>query len=437
MRELVDLIEARYPLVAQRCDEAAATWLSGEVARLEEGQSLRRSKDDIVPGLAQAVRGSGVELAEIARECGIDSTELRKKLALSRAGELMKPGEVWDLSEEELGSKLQQAAREYSLGIEDLLDGASRPSTETPINDSALPLKPKTLSAFWLLRCLICRSLRRQSYRIDFTAYVCSGFHLFREPVYACSHCLRMHLVNRQVLEVTRLSISDIPKSPAVAAWSTPFVAVVILVLFVVYMRQTGQVRGATRISVPSVFANQEHLGTEAAPFPDEAERVLGEASQLDLSATPPLLTQVPVPKFIVPSLTADASQVTDNRKRDKVAALSAQTTRETNYIRERHRSQGYQSGQQSSERPTAVNNCRQILRNERPLARYSINNAEQDGDKEAVSAAEACKRTVANLARSGNECAGLFNWFMEFQTSLTSHVNRVCHEAVRQSAVP
>jgi hypothetical protein len=45
---------------------------------------------------------------------------LRRKLALSRCGELLRPGEVWSLTDQELESKLQQAAREYSLEMEQL-----------------------------------------------------------------------------------------------------------------------------------------------------------------------------------------------------------------------------------------------------------------------------------------------------------------------------
>jgi hypothetical protein len=41
------------------------------------------------------------------------------------------------------------------------------------------------------------------------------------------------------------------------------------------------------------------------------------------------------------------------------------------------------------------------------------------------------------NLTESGKQCAALFDWFDEFQTSLTNHMKRVCHEAVRKSTTP
>ena len=95
---------------------------------LSEGQTLRRNENDILPGLAQAVREYGVDLAEMARECGVDPFELRTKLALSRFGELLEPGEISSLTDQALESKLQQAAREYNLEVDQLLDEISDPA---------------------------------------------------------------------------------------------------------------------------------------------------------------------------------------------------------------------------------------------------------------------------------------------------------------------
>jgi len=100
------------------------------------------------------------------------------------------------------------------------------------------------------------------------------------------------------------------------------------------------------------------------------------------------------------------------------------------------HRQRGDQSGR-VSDRAIAVNHCRQILRKERPLMRYSIRDTVQDADQEAVPIANLCARTIASLAENGKECAGLFNWFEVFQTNLTNHVNRVCSEAVSKSTTP
>ena len=92
---------------------------------------------------------------------------------------------------------------------------------------------------------------------------------------------------------------------------------------------------------------------------------------------------------------------------------------------------------EQASDRATALNNCREILHNERPLMRYSIEDMIQDADDQAVSVAEACAKVATRLTRRGNNCSGLFNWFEVFQTRLTEHVNRVCRETVRKSATP
>ena len=147
MRSFLERIVVRYPCVARRCCEVAAIWVAEEAATLSEGQSLWRSEDDILPGLAQAVRESGVDLAEMARECGIDLIELRRKLALSRLGELLKPGEVWNLSDQALGSKLEQAAREYSLEVEQLLDELSHPCAVIPGTGTALRVKSRAVGS--------------------------------------------------------------------------------------------------------------------------------------------------------------------------------------------------------------------------------------------------------------------------------------------------
>ena len=130
MRSFLERIVVRYPCVARRCCEVAAIWVAEEAATLSEGQSLWRSEDDILPGLAQAVRESGVDLAKMARECGIDLIELRRKLALSRLGELLKPGEVWNLSDQALGSKLEPLKGLTNLTHLDLTGGTGITSLE-------------------------------------------------------------------------------------------------------------------------------------------------------------------------------------------------------------------------------------------------------------------------------------------------------------------
>jgi hypothetical protein len=278
MRDLLERITAHYPRLAQQCYEATAIWLAAEATRLEEGQSLRRSGDEILPGLAQAVRESGVNLTEMARECGVNPIELRRKLALSRLGELMKPAEVWGLCDRDLESKLHQAAREYSLDTEELLDEALRSSTITPDSGAVFPLKSKVDRIPFLLRCRVCRRLRPQPYRIDFTPDISSAVCLLREPAYACYRCLPMHLADQQVQKITRLTESEIPK-PNVRAWSAAFAAIAILVLSGLYVRGSGAARKSTGIPVlpatvaPLHFADELAVGSRAQPASGETRR--------------------------------------------------------------------------------------------------------------------------------------------------------------------
>ncbi len=98
MADLLERIMARYPRVGQRCFELEAISLAKKAAGLKEGDSLLKSEDDILPALAQAVHESDVDLADMARDCGFEPIELRRKLALGRVGELLKPGEISGLA---------------------------------------------------------------------------------------------------------------------------------------------------------------------------------------------------------------------------------------------------------------------------------------------------------------------------------------------------
>src|SRR6202521_966115 len=198
MTDLLERIMARYPRVAQRFCEVAATWVAEEAAALKEGQTLWRSEDDILPGLAQGVRESGIDLAEMARECGVDPIELRRKLALSRCGELLRPGEVWSSTDQELESKLQQAASEYSLEMDQLLNEVSRPCAGTSGTGPALSVRSRAVRIAWLLRCWMCRKLRAHRYQIDFAPYLLGEIRLPNEPAYACHRCLPTHLADQQ-----------------------------------------------------------------------------------------------------------------------------------------------------------------------------------------------------------------------------------------------
>jgi hypothetical protein len=420
-----------YPSVARRCCELAAIWVADEAATLNEGQTLWRSEDDILPGLAQAVRESGVDLAEMARECGVDPIELGRKLALSRFGELLKAGEIWSLTDQALGSKLQQAAREYSLGVEQLLDEISHPCAVAPSTGAALAVKSRTVKIAWLLRCWMCRRFRPQRYRIDFTSHLVSGIRFLPEPAYACHYCLPTHLADQQVQQITRLSGSEIPDSPGVRMRSAAFAALVILVFSSWYIRGSGASHN-TRMPKLSTTPAPAQLATEIAPA-SRAAPVPAEPSQEELPAAAPVPKQVaPVSTAVAPSPVASRSQGSGivTGKHNEIAAASVLTPPDVG------RAQGSQhlrdqSGRQTSHRATALNDCREILHNERPLMRYSIRDAAQDADHEALSAAEACARTAMSLTQLGTECAGLFNWFEVFQTRLTKHVNRVCREAV------
>jgi hypothetical protein len=63
------------------------------------------------------------------------------------------------------------------------------------------------------MRCWMCRRLRPQRYRIDFTPYLMGEIRLPHEPEYACHRCLPTHLVDQQVQQITRLTVGEIPNS--------------------------------------------------------------------------------------------------------------------------------------------------------------------------------------------------------------------------------
>jgi hypothetical protein len=403
---------------------------------LGEGQTLRRSEDDILPGLAQAVREFEVDLGEMARESGVDPIELRRKLALSRFGELLNPGEIWSLTEQALDSKLQQAAREYSLDVDQLLDEISNPCAVASSTGAALTEMSGAVKIAWRLRCWMCRRLRPQRYRIDFTPHIIGEIRLLSEPAYACQYCLPTHLADQQVQQITRLSESEIPNSPGVRMRSAAFAAVVILVFSSWYIHASGARN--TRMPKLSTTPAPAQLTTEIVPA-SEATPVPAVPSEENPPAAAPVSTQVaPVSTPVAPSPVASGSQVSGivTRKHNEIAAASVVTTPDV------ERAQGSQlprdqSGRHASYRATALNDCREILHNERPLMRYSIRDATQDADHEALSAAEACAKTAMNLTQLGTECADLFNWFEVFQTKLTKHVNRVCREAVGKGTTP
>jgi hypothetical protein len=431
MRSFLERIVVRYPGVARRCCEVAAIWVAEEAATLSEGQSLWRSEDDILPGLAQAVRESGVDLAEMARECGVDRIELRRKLALSRFGELLKPGEVWSLSDQALGSKLEQAAREYSLEVEQLLEEISHPCAVTQSAGAPLTARSRAAKIAWLLRCWMCRRLRPQHYRIDFTPYLIGDVRLLPEPAYACHHCLPTHLADQQVQQITRLTESEIPNSPAVRLRSAAFAVVVILVFSSLYVRGRAASRSTARMPKRYTTPAPPQLATEIEP---------AEPSPEDPPAAAPVPTQVaPVSPAVAPSPVASGSQASGitGKQHEIAAPLPLVVTPSDVQRAEGSEHLHGQSGRQASYRATALNDCREILHNEKPLMRYSIRDATQDADHEAVSVAEACARTVMSLTQRGDECAGLFNWFQVFQTKLTKHVNRVCREAVGKGKTP
>jgi hypothetical protein len=430
MTDLLGRIMARYPRVGQRCFELAARCLAEEVAGLEGGHSLLKSEDDMLPGLAQAVRESGADLAEMACICGVDPIELRRKLALGRVHELPEPDEVGGLSDQELGSKLQQAAREFGLEIGELLDEVSCPSPVTPGASIALPMRSRTVRVLWLLRCRMCRRWRPQPYRIDFTPYVCGGFRFLREPTYACYRCLPTHLADPQVQAITRLTEAEIPKSPDVRAWSVAFAAIAVLVVSGLYVHGSGAARG----TIPALPASAAptHLATAIAPG-SEAELVPNEASRSNPPATAAPASTAPAPSPITASSPVHGIVI---EKQHETAALSVLTLRVASRTEKSRRPRGDQSGPQISDRAIAVNNCRQILQKERPLMRYSIRDTVQDADQEA-SVANLCARTITDLTENGRECAGLFKWFEVFQTRLTNHAKRVCRKAVRESTTP
>jgi hypothetical protein len=436
MRSVLERIVVRYPRVVGRCCEMAAIWVAGEAAMLGEGQTLRRNENDILPGLAQAVREYGIDPAEMARECGVDPFELRRKLALSRFGELLKPGEIRSLTDQALESKLQQAAREYNLEVDQLLDEISDPCAVAASVGAALTVRSGAVKIAWVLRCWMCRRLRPQRYRIDFTPHPVGELRLLSEPAYACQYCLPTHLTDQQVQQITRLSESKVPNSPSVIMRSAALAAVVILVFSSWYIHASGARN--TRMPKLSTTRAPAQFTTEIEPV-SETPPVPAEHTEKDPPAVAALPKQVPlVSTAVAPSPVGSGSQVSGivTRKQTEIAAASVVTPPDVEPAQGSQllRDQG---GRPASSRATALNNCRDILHNERPLMRYSIRDAAQDADHEALSVAEACARTTTSLTQLGTECAGLFNWFEVFQSKLTKHVNRVCREAAEKDTTP
>jgi len=176
----------------------------------------------------------------LANECGIELIELRRKLALSRLDELLKPGEVSDLSDSVLESKLQHAAAEYNLGVGELLDATPRSSAIDPCAVETFALNSRRDRVPHSPRCRICRWLRAQSYKIDFKPDILGGIFLPREPSYACDHCIRVYLANRQVQQIERLTESEIPKSPNLRTWTGAFSPIAMVMLSGLYVFRSG-----------------------------------------------------------------------------------------------------------------------------------------------------------------------------------------------------
>ena len=438
MADLLERIMARYPRVGQRCFELEAISLAKKAAGLQKGDTLLKSEDDILPALAQAVHESDVDLADMARDCGFEPIELRRKLALGRVGDLLEPGEISGLSDEELASRLQRAADEYSLETRELLDEILCPSATIARASAAPPVRHRPVKVLWLLRCRMCRLLWPRPYRIDFTPYLCGECRFLRESEYACYRCLPTHLSDQQVKGIMRCPDSEILKPPDVRAWFAPFAfaAIAILVVSGLHLRGRGPTREAAEMPAPHAIAAPAHLGTKIVPRSD-GEFVRREAGQ----SNPPVTAPLPTPlasasTAVAPSPMAAGSQASDilAGKQRQIAALSAAGLPVATRREKSQNQRGDQSGWQVSDRAIALNNCRQILRDERPLMRYSIRDIVQDADQEALPVANVCVRTITNLAENAKECAGSFNWFEVFQTRLTKHVNRVCSEALSKS---
>ena len=326
MRSVLERIVVRYPRVVGRCCEVAAIWVAGEAAMLGEGQTLRRNENDILPGLAQAVREYGIDPAEMARECGVDPFELRRKLALSRFGELLKPGEIRSLTDQALESKLQQAAREYNLEVDQLLDEISDPCAVAASVGAALKVRSGAVKIAWILRCWMCRRLRPQRYRIDFTPHLAGEHRPLSEPAYACQYCLPTHLTDQQVQQITRLSESKVPNSPSVMMRSAAFAAVVILVFSSWYIHASGARN--TRMPKLSTTRAPAQLTTEIEPV-SETPPVPAEHTEKDPPAVAALPKQVPlVSTAVAPSPVASGSQVSGivTRKQTEIAAASVVT---------------------------------------------------------------------------------------------------------------
>jgi septal ring-binding cell division protein DamX len=266
---------------------------------LKVGQSLWKSDDDILPGLAQSVRDCGIDLAEMASNCGVHPTELRRMLALSRVGEQLRPGELWRLSDQELISRLQHAAREYDIQPDELLKDTSPIFAASLGVDANLPLRSRVAKIMRRLHCWVCCQLRLQRYRVHLVEYRVGGTGEQLVPAYACDRCLPAHLIGQRVRQITRLAEAEIPNSKIRSA---AFAAIAVLLLSGLYVRGIGVTRKSSKMLLlrPPTSASAKSAA-EITPVSRSTMSVTVELAKKDLpNATAPSTHVDPLPAAVM-----------------------------------------------------------------------------------------------------------------------------------------
>jgi len=442
MQELLDHIAARFPEVAMGCREFAARWLADEAALLEPNHVLVRSRDDILPGLARAIRARDVELSEVARRCGLEARDLRVTVALSRLGELLNPGDIANLSDQELDSKLRQAAREFGLHADELLQEIGNPPSVI-LRNSPLGTSIGNPAIGRRRRCWACSRLRPQCYKVDFNRNAWEkpgGEH--PGPVYACARCLPGYLVSPEVQQITRLKPADIPNSSGPRLRSAAFVAVLILVCSALYARAKGTIQYTSKLGVrptsataPLPKASSDYNGAmikSAAARNDSTDR---SASSAAVAA--PGLDSVPFSTQIVSDTTIVSAPQVSSASRASYAVIDGNRQSAWYSMSAPSRTAADTSQAQPSKpspKAKALDQCREVLHSERPLLRYSVRDTMKEADASAIAAADACTRRLNTLKDLGSACSDSFRWFEVFQTTLLNHVKRVCRQTSWQA---
>lgn len=442
MKEILDHIGLRFPSLAKRWRDFAARWLAQEAALLEPNRALVRNADDILPGLAQAMRACHLGLNELAQGCGLNPHDLRVIVALSRLGELLKAGEITNLPDHELDSRLREAAGEYGLQVNELLAEICNPSI-VALKDFFLPTRPKDESFTLLsrLRCWVCSRLRSQCYIVGFDPDIL-GDAGEQAQVYACALCLPSYLALPKVRRITRVSATDRPISSVARIRYAVLMSALILVCSGLYARAKGTIPHDTwtarlptkgvNVSLPNAIFRLGSHSSAAIVSTHKSSAVSDSSSFADSSAlalAPTKQKIAPGPVVLSSSQIAADPHTPDSARDDSYHSgppaedLSTTPAKEVSQVPDPVLSEA-----------KALDHCRHILHSEKPFMRYSLLDASEEGEQNGLLPTDACTRTLNSLATLGSTCSQAYGWFHVFQRTLTNHVKRVCRETAHRN---